>query len=181
MEIDKKTTIDVKCQVKNLSFSAHADAKGIMQLIKQAQPRNVMLVHGEKGKMAFLKQKIMQKFQIPCFDPANGTTVVINTTQLLPVDLSVHLLKKHLALNYTVNSNNKNVSMGTDQSMLYSEQPPTKKLKGIADGGDGLCSAASVLDEVNASIGVVDKVALSGVLLMDIPSGDMLPNHQVET
>ncbi len=51
VEIDKKTTIDVKCDVKNLSFSAHADAKGIMQLIHQAQPRNVMLVHGEKGKM----------------------------------------------------------------------------------------------------------------------------------
>lgn len=66
IEIDKKTTIDVKCQVKSLSFrfkkqfliikiiilfSAHADVKGIMQLIKQAQPQNVMLVHGEKGKM----------------------------------------------------------------------------------------------------------------------------------
>lgn len=28
LEIDKKTTVNVKCQVKNLSFSAHADAKG---------------------------------------------------------------------------------------------------------------------------------------------------------
>jgi Cft2 family RNA processing exonuclease len=37
--------------VKNLSFSAHADAKGIMQLIKMSQPANVILVHGEKGKM----------------------------------------------------------------------------------------------------------------------------------
>ena len=51
VEIDKKTTIDVKCQVVNLSFSAHADVKGIMHLIQMAEPRNVLLVHGEKGKM----------------------------------------------------------------------------------------------------------------------------------
>ena len=51
IEVDKKTVIDVKCDVVNLSFSAHADAKGIIQLIQQAEPRNVMLVHGEKGKM----------------------------------------------------------------------------------------------------------------------------------
>jgi hypothetical protein len=51
IQIDKKTTIDVRCEVKSLSFSAHADAKGILQLIKQAEPKNVMLVHGEKGKM----------------------------------------------------------------------------------------------------------------------------------
>ena len=34
-----------------MSFSAHADAKGIMNLIKNIDPENVMLVHGEKSKM----------------------------------------------------------------------------------------------------------------------------------
>lgn len=38
-------------KVKNMSFSAHADAKGILQLIKHLQPKNVMLVHGEKVKV----------------------------------------------------------------------------------------------------------------------------------
>jgi integrator complex subunit 11 len=51
IDIDKKTTLDVKCKVKHLSFSAHADAKGIMQMIRQVEPRNVMLVHGERSKM----------------------------------------------------------------------------------------------------------------------------------
>ena len=51
MEIDKKTTMEVKCKVKHLSFSAHADAKGIMQIIRQVEPKNVLLVHGEKAKM----------------------------------------------------------------------------------------------------------------------------------
>ena len=45
-----------------MSFSAHADAKGIMQLISQCEPRNVMLVHGEAAKMDLLKNKIQQEF-----------------------------------------------------------------------------------------------------------------------
>lgn len=45
-----------------MSFSAHADAKGIMQLIKMCEPANVMLVHGENLKMEFLKDKIEKVF-----------------------------------------------------------------------------------------------------------------------
>lgn len=47
-------TYDVQMNVKNMSFSAHADAKGILNLIKHCQPKNVMLVHGEKSKMDVL-------------------------------------------------------------------------------------------------------------------------------
>eukprot|EP01113_Clastostelium_recurvatum_P006652 TRINITY_DN13026_c0_g1_i7.p1 TRINITY_DN13026_c0_g1~~TRINITY_DN13026_c0_g1_i7.p1 ORF type:complete len:672 (+),score=126.31 TRINITY_DN13026_c0_g1_i7:248-2017(+) len=97
VEIDKRTTLEVRCQVKNLSFSAHADAKGIMQLIKMCEPRNVLLVHGEKGKMAFLKQRIIREIGIPCYDPPNGATVCIPTPMQVPVDLSVKLVKRQLA------------------------------------------------------------------------------------
>jgi Cft2 family RNA processing exonuclease len=45
-----------------MSFSAHADAKGIMQLISWCEPKNVMLVHGEAAKMDFLKNKIQTEF-----------------------------------------------------------------------------------------------------------------------
>ena len=48
--------------VQYMSFSAHADAKGIMQLIRQCGPKNVMLVHGEAEKMTFLKGKIQKEF-----------------------------------------------------------------------------------------------------------------------
>ena len=50
--------------VQYMSFSAHADAKGIMQLIRYCEPRHVMLVHGEASKMDFLKGKIKQEFGI---------------------------------------------------------------------------------------------------------------------
>lgn len=45
-----------------MSFSAHADAKGIMQLIRNCEPKNVLLVHGENLKMDFLRDQIMKEF-----------------------------------------------------------------------------------------------------------------------
>jgi len=71
LEIDGRT-VDVKCQVKYMSFSAHADAKGIVRLIEIVKPKSVMLVHGERSRMAFLKKKIETEFEITCFDPPNG-------------------------------------------------------------------------------------------------------------
>ncbi|RGB32767.1 beta-lactamase-like protein [Rhizophagus diaphanus] len=94
--IDAYNKINVKLQVKNLSFSAHADAKGILQLIKQCDPKNVMLVHGEKAKMEFLQEKIKRECRIPCYSPANGETTIIDTPLSIPVDVSVDLLKRHL-------------------------------------------------------------------------------------
>ncbi|MEE6507359.1 hypothetical protein FKM82_021080 [Ascaphus truei] len=64
LEMEGRQPLEVKMQVEYMSFSAHADAKGIMQLIRQAEPRNVLLVHGEAKKMEFLKQKIEQEFRL---------------------------------------------------------------------------------------------------------------------
>lgn len=50
--------VDVRIRVFNMSFSAHADSKGIMELLSHLEPKNVMLVHGEKEKMKVLCQQI---------------------------------------------------------------------------------------------------------------------------
>lgn len=44
-----------------MSFSAHADAKGITQIIRQCQPRNVVLVHGEGLVMDFLRGRVQEE------------------------------------------------------------------------------------------------------------------------
>lgn len=66
-------------KVLSMSFSAHADAKGILNLIKQTDPENVMLVHGEKTKMEKLAPVICDQF--PKFEkvfmPANFETCII--------------------------------------------------------------------------------------------------------
>ncbi|XP_067658938.1 integrator complex subunit 11-like [Haliotis asinina] len=98
LEMENKQMLDVRMSVQYMSFSAHADAKGIMQLISQCEPRNVMLVHGEAAKMEFLKKKIRQEFDIDCFNPANGETVNIVTQHNIPVDISLNLLKREATI-----------------------------------------------------------------------------------
>jgi integrator complex subunit 11 len=55
VNIDGKD-IDVRIKIYNMSFSAHADSKGIMELLSHLESKNVMLVHGEKEKMRLLSQ-----------------------------------------------------------------------------------------------------------------------------
>ncbi|XP_076451767.1 LOW QUALITY PROTEIN: integrator complex subunit 11-like [Babylonia areolata] len=94
LEFENKQTLDVKLTVQYMSFSAHADAKGIMQLISQSSPANVLLVHGEAGKMQFLRDKICKEFGINCYMPANGETAVVPVSHSLPVTAAVNLLKR---------------------------------------------------------------------------------------
>jgi integrator complex subunit 11 len=49
-------------KIKNMSFSAHADAKGILGLIKHCEPSNIMLVHGEKSRMFSLADTLRKEF-----------------------------------------------------------------------------------------------------------------------
>lgn len=98
-EIDRNTRLEVQMHVENMSFSAHADARGIMQLISQCRPRYVMLVHGEKSKMEFLREQIVQTFKVPCFLPANGDTLLIDDPHVkLPINISHRLLAKYESL-----------------------------------------------------------------------------------
>jgi len=89
-----KPPVEVKMSVQYMSFSAHADAKGIMQLISYCEPRNVMLVHGEAAKMEFLKAKIRQEFNIDCYMPANGETATIMTPMTVAASVSTKLLRE---------------------------------------------------------------------------------------
>ncbi|KAJ4443881.1 integrator complex subunit 11 [Periplaneta americana] len=102
IEFENRQVVEVKMSVQYMSFSAHADAKGIMQLIQYCEPRHVMLVHGEAAKMEFLKEKIRKEFDLECHMPANGETCVVNTSITIPLDVSLRLLKtearKHSAL-----------------------------------------------------------------------------------
>ncbi|RZC57977.1 hypothetical protein C5167_005283 [Papaver somniferum] len=94
--VDKETQIDVKCQIHQLSFSPHTDAKGIMDLVKFLSPKHVILVHGEKPKMATLKGRIESELQIPCYYPANNESVHIASTQYVKMDASESFIQNCL-------------------------------------------------------------------------------------
>jgi len=114
VEFENRQVVEVKMSVEYMSFSAHADAKGIMQLIQYCEPKNVMLVHGEAEKMEFLKLKIREEFNINCYNPANGETCIINTPVKIPVDASLQLLKA--------------------EAKRYNAQPPDPKRRRIIHG-----------------------------------------------
>ncbi|KAF5180817.1 Cleavage and polyadenylation specificity factor subunit 3-ii [Thalictrum thalictroides] len=88
IKIDKKTEVDVRCKIHQLSFSPHTDSKGIMDLVKFLSPKHVILVHGEKPKMATLKGKISSELGIKCYDPANNDVVHIPSSQYVKIDAS---------------------------------------------------------------------------------------------
>lgn len=137
LEMEGRQILEVKMQVEYMSFSAHADAKGIMQLIRQAEPRNVLLVHGEAKKMEFLKQKIEQEFHVNCYMPANGETTTIFTNPSIPVDISLGLLKRETAIGLLPDAKKSKLMHGTlimkDNSFrLVSPEQALKEL-GLAE------------------------------------------------
>jgi integrator complex subunit 11 len=69
--------MEVRLEVASLSFSAHADAHGIVSLLRQSSPRHVVLVHGERGKMALLRDRVWRELGIPCSCPGNGVTLSV--------------------------------------------------------------------------------------------------------
>lgn len=77
VEFMNRQVVEVKMAVEYMSFSAHADARGIMQLIQNCEPRNVLLVHDEAAKMKFLKDKIHEDFKIDCYFPAKDYEIII--------------------------------------------------------------------------------------------------------
>nr|CAD7402992.1 unnamed protein product [Timema cristinae]CAD7570566.1 unnamed protein product [Timema californicum] len=93
VEFENRQIVEIKMSVQYMSFSAHADAKGIMQLIQYCEPKNVLLVHGEAAKMEFLKTKIEKEFQLKCFMPANGDTCIVKSDVNIPSSVSLKLLK----------------------------------------------------------------------------------------
>ena len=63
---------NVKMEVAKMSFSAHADSKGITDLLDFLSPEHVVFVHGEKSRMQQLATSLRQQrkpFQCHC--PAN--------------------------------------------------------------------------------------------------------------
>ncbi|KAK8617956.1 hypothetical protein V6N13_080857 [Hibiscus sabdariffa] len=100
IDLDKDTQIDVRCQIHQLSFSPHTDAKGIMDLVKFLSPKHAILVHGEKPKMATLKERIQSELGIQCYCPANNETVTIPSTHYVKADASDTFIRSCLNPNF---------------------------------------------------------------------------------
>eukprot|EP00834_Sanchytrium_tribonematis_P000120 NODE_3_length_80033_cov_0.932970.p36 type:complete len:256 gc:universal NODE_3_length_80033_cov_0.932970:78317-77550(-) len=81
--------------VENLSYSAHSDSRGILELIQQSGATNIVLVHGSKSNMEGLKKTIGRELGLPCFTPAVGVTVTIRCEQKIPLLISKTFVEEH--------------------------------------------------------------------------------------
>lgn len=79
-----------------MSFSAHADSKGIMELLTHLEPKNVFLVHGEKQKMKVLAENVRTKLGVPCYYPPNHSVTLIETDPVIDLKLSCSVVQEHL-------------------------------------------------------------------------------------
>lgn len=71
-----------------------------MDLVGFLSPKHVILVHGEKPKMATLKGRIESELGIQCCYPANGETVLIPTAQWVKIHASKAFIRSHTNSNF---------------------------------------------------------------------------------
>lgn len=110
VEIDKQM-IEVRSEVYYMSFSAHADAKGLLQLIKNAAPKNVVLVHGDAEVMKKFQKSVESSLYIKTTMPANHEEIFYNVYELYyRIDMSVNLYKQlDYLFNLSFNNNFKRI------------------------------------------------------------------------
>ena len=91
MTLDKKTYA-VKMRIENISFSAHADAKGILNLLRNVDPDEVVFVHGDKNKMAVFQPLVEEQLKRKVHMPANHVPLLIKGNRTSTVKLEERLL-----------------------------------------------------------------------------------------
>ncbi|KAK6252218.1 hypothetical protein QUC31_013938 [Theobroma cacao] len=140
IDLDKDTQVDVRCQIHQLSFSPHTDAKGIMDLVKFLSPKHAILVHGEKPKMATLKERIQSELGIQCYCPANNDTVTIPTTHYVKADASDAFIKSCLNPNFKFSK-----SSSVDKS--YSGSNDSKAIPGLQVSDERVAEGILVVEK----------------------------------
>ncbi|XP_007045271.2 PREDICTED: cleavage and polyadenylation specificity factor subunit 3-II isoform X1 [Theobroma cacao] len=140
IDLDKDTQVDVRCQIHQLSFSPHTDAKGIMDLVKFLSPKHAILVHGEKPKMATLKERIQSELGIQCYCPANNDTVTIPTTHYVKADALDAFIKSCLNPNFKFSK-----SSSVDKS--YSGSNDSKAIPGLQVSDERVAEGILVVEK----------------------------------
>lgn len=71
-----------------------------MDLVKFLSPQHVILVHGEKPKMATLKERIQSELGIKCYDPANNESMCIPSTHYVKAGASDAFIRSCMNPNF---------------------------------------------------------------------------------
>jgi integrator complex subunit 11 len=131
IEIDGEN-IDVRCEVYYMSFSAHADQKGLLQLINNISPKNLMLIHGDFEAMKKFKETCQSQIPAKIIMPENKENVTFNESpKYEQVSISSDLLRVIETLEKTKNKT-KNINVN---NIIYNETNNFLGLKKIKKFG----------------------------------------------
>lgn len=83
---------EVRCEIQTISFSAHSDHRGILQVLRWVHPDNVVLVHGEEERMRGLAAEVQSVLNLPCYYPANYERLIIPCNVLTKLNIEYSLL-----------------------------------------------------------------------------------------
>lgn len=69
--------MEVKCEIKNFKFSAHARREGLLKIVDKLSPDNVILVHGDEESMDWMGKSILTKRKkIRLFSAQKGKEII---------------------------------------------------------------------------------------------------------
>jgi integrator complex subunit 11 len=94
VNIDNKE-YEVRCEIQTISFSAHSDHRGILQVLRWVHPDNVVLVHGEEERMRGLCTEVQNLLGVPCYYPGNYEKLVIHCDVLTKLNIEYPLLNAY--------------------------------------------------------------------------------------
>ncbi len=60
---DLDNATEIKCEIKNFRFSAHAKREDLIEIVKRLKPENVILVHGDNDAINWLGKEILSRFK----------------------------------------------------------------------------------------------------------------------
>ncbi|XP_055908954.1 integrator complex subunit 11 isoform X1 [Eupeodes corollae] len=83
--------IKVLLQVEQMDFDAVADLNGLIQLIEQCAPKNVVLVHGHHEHRQLLLSKTNKEIRFECEILSTGETCVFESFVRMPTEHELHL------------------------------------------------------------------------------------------
>eukprot|EP00435_Cladocopium_sp_Y103_P032241 s3924_g8.t1 len=88
----KDEVVHVKCEVETVVHSDHTDSRGILELISQVSPQQVVLVHGAESLMKTFQPIVKKRLRVPCFSPSVGETVELTAPPAVQASASTALL-----------------------------------------------------------------------------------------
>lgn len=72
---DTKQKMTVKAKVRQYDFSAHADQKGLLEIVERVKPEDIVLMHGSPEATAAMEAKLEGKYRVHA--PGVGETIEI--------------------------------------------------------------------------------------------------------